>query len=68
LALKEGRIPPTLNLESADESLDENLLKIVSGKVLTESEKTSIVKRLVLKNSFGFGGTNVSLLLSEFRN
>ena len=66
LALKEGRIPPTLNVTNIDDIFDNNLLKIVSEKVEEKANANNSVK-LILKNSFGFGGTNVSLLLAEFR-
>ena len=67
MSLREGRIPPTLNVENVDDACDESLLKIVVGQcdVATGSNE---LKKLVLKNSFGFGGTNVSLLLAEFKN
>jgi 3-oxoacyl-(acyl-carrier-protein) synthase len=65
--LKEGRIPPTLNVENVDDTLDENLLRIVSERFEQKNESNDIPK-LVLKNSFGFGGTNVSLLLAEFKD
>ena len=67
LALKEGRVPPTLNVDNVDDACDEKLLKIVVGSCEAMTSSSDLPK-LVLKNSFGFGGTNVSLLLSEFKN
>jgi 3-oxoacyl-(acyl-carrier-protein) synthase len=61
--LKEGRIPATLNHDRSDECVDGDLLRIVAGTGRVQGG--SGVPRAVLKNSFGFGGTNVSLLLSE---
>jgi 3-oxoacyl-[acyl-carrier-protein] synthase II len=57
LALTEGRIPPTINLEEQDPAC---MLDYVP---LTARERP--VKH-ALNNSFGFGGTNASLLFSRF--
>lgn len=62
LACRDGLLPPTINLKAAeDEFSDMNF-------VPNEQQKweTSGKPRIALKNSFGFGGTNVSLCLSEF--
>ena len=53
LALRDGVIPPTINLENPDEGCD---LDFVPG----QSREQSV--QLALSNSFGFGGTNGSLL------
>lgn len=55
LALKEGILPPTLNLhepEEGCESIDLVPLKAKEKKI-----------KIALSNSFGFGGTNASLVL-----
>ena len=52
LALKDGILPPTLNLEEVDEQCNINLVK---GKAV----KAEIT--LALSNSFGFGGHNACL-------
>lgn len=55
LSMRDGVIPPTLNLSTPDPNCDLNYCPLVS------------VKRDVntcLSNSFGFGGTNASLVLS----
>ena len=57
LAIAEGRIPPTVNLVDQD---PECPLDYVA---LTARERRV---RHALNNSFGFGGTNCSLLLSRF--
>jgi 3-oxoacyl-[acyl-carrier-protein] synthase II len=57
LALQEGRVPPTANLEDQD---PECLLDCVP---LTARERKM---QHVMSNSFGFGGTNVALVLSRF--
>ncbi len=57
MALKEGFIPPTINLEFPDPECD---LNYTPGK--------GIARELTyaLTNSFGFGGTNGSLVISRF--
>ena len=57
LAVKENIIPPTLNLENPSEDCDLDLVPNVS------KEKPL---KIALSNSFGFGGTNASLIFSEF--
>ena len=57
LALLEGKVPPTANLEDQD---PECVLDCVA---LTARER---VMKHVMSNSFGCGGTNVSLVLSRF--
>jgi 3-oxoacyl-[acyl-carrier-protein] synthase II len=54
LAMSRGWIPPTLNLERAGEGCD---LDYVGGA------GRALSPRLVLTNSFGFGGINASLAL-----
>ena len=53
LAMRDGIVPPTLNLEDPSENCDIDLvpLKAKERKV-----------RYALSNSFGFGGTNASLI------
>lgn len=53
LAMREGLAPPTINLDNADEGCDLDF-------VPHEAQARPI--RIALSNSFGFGGTNVSLL------
>jgi len=57
LATQEGILPPTLNLENCSESTDIHLLPFKA------KEKRV---RYALSNSFGFGGTNTSLLFKAF--
>ena len=53
LAIRDGVLPPTINLENPDPECD---LNYVPGA----ARKTPV--RIALSNSFGFGGTNGSLI------
>ena len=55
LAIREGAVPPTLNLDNPSPSCDIDL-------VPKEAKKRRV--DYVLTNSFGFGGTNASLVFS----
>jgi len=57
LAIKENKIPPTLNLRNQDENFKSNYVP------MTAKEKEVNV---ALSNSFGFGGTNASLAFSKY--
>ena len=57
LAMKSGTLPPTLNLEEPDEGCDLNL-------VANTAQEKSV--NFAMSNSFGFGGTNVSLIFKKF--
>jgi len=54
LALRDGILPPTLNLENPSES--------VAGMDLVPLKAKERKVNAVLSNSFGFGGTNASLV------
>ncbi|MCA8927149.1 MAG: beta-ketoacyl-ACP synthase II [Alphaproteobacteria bacterium] len=56
LAMRDGILPPTLNLEQPSEACDLNL-------VAKTAQRREI--RAVLSNSFGFGGTNASLIFAK---
>jgi 3-oxoacyl-[acyl-carrier-protein] synthase II len=56
LALREGRVPPTLNLESQDPAID---LDVVSGAARDTRARHALV------NAFGFGGHSTSLVVSR---
>lgn len=59
-AVEEGIIPPTVNLETPEDSM----LNFVPG----ESQIwTKTGRRIALKNAFGFGGTNACLCVAEFQ-
>jgi 3-oxoacyl-[acyl-carrier-protein] synthase II len=57
MALLKGVIPPTINVEEQDPECDLDVIPNVAREKRTHH---------VLSNSFGFGGTNASLVLSEF--
>ena len=53
MALRDGTVPPTLNLENPSPSCDLDLVPLAAKKRPV---------RYALSNSFGFGGTNASLI------
>jgi len=57
LAMNHGVVPPTLNLENPDEGCDIDLVPKVAKERNVD---------MILSNSFGFGGTNASLVLKKF--
>ena len=57
LALKKGIVPPTLNLDNPSEGCDLDLVPHVA-----KERKVDVI----LSNSFGFGGTNASLIFRKF--
>lgn len=57
LAVKNGVVPPTLNLDNPDEGCDIDL-------VPHQAKERKV--RAALSNSFGFGGTNASLIIKAF--
>jgi len=57
LALQHQFLPPNINFHAPDEDADLNI-------VANESRPASL--RTVLSNSFGFGGTNASLVMQKF--
>ena len=59
LAIKNGIIPPTINYETPDPECDLDYVPNVPREVKV---------RTVMSNSFGFGGTNATLIFREFTN
>jgi 3-oxoacyl-(acyl-carrier-protein) synthase len=57
MALKEGKIPPTINYTTPDPECD---LDYTPNKTLEQKIDTA------LSNSFGFGGVNASLIFKSF--
>ena len=58
LGLKEGLIPPTLNIDNQDEEIKVNVAK-------NKPFKLSSGANFALNNSFGFGGHNVCIAFSK---
>jgi 3-oxoacyl-[acyl-carrier-protein] synthase II len=58
LGLKEGLIPPTLNLNNQDEEINVNVAKDKPFKLSSDAN-------FALNNSFGFGGHNVCIAFSK---
>ncbi|HZP43327.1 MAG TPA: beta-ketoacyl-ACP synthase II [Candidatus Binatia bacterium] len=56
LALRDGVVPPTINLEEPDAECDLDYVP---------REARDVKARYALSNSFGFGGTNASLLFGR---
>ncbi|HEU5394410.1 MAG TPA: beta-ketoacyl-[acyl-carrier-protein] synthase II, partial [Candidatus Methylomirabilis sp.] len=56
LALRHGLVPPTINYESPDPDCD---LDYVPNK------SRELALRVALSNSFGFGGTNATLVFRK---
>ena len=57
LALRHQRVPPTINLENPDPDCDLDYVP---------NEQRALPINYVLSNSFGFGGTNASLLFKRY--
>ncbi|NIP17379.1 MAG: beta-ketoacyl-[acyl-carrier-protein] synthase II, partial [Xanthomonadales bacterium] len=57
-AIRDGRIPPTANLQNADPECDLDY-------VPHEARAADI--RYAVNNGFGFGGTNGSLVLKKYQ-
>ena len=58
LAMRDGIIPPTINYETPDPECDLDYIP-------NQARQTRI--KAALSNSFGFGGQNVALIISEFK-
>jgi 3-oxoacyl-[acyl-carrier-protein] synthase II len=58
LAMDRGVLPPTINLENPDPECD---LDYIPNKARTAHVD------VVMSNSFGFGGTNASLVFKRFK-
>jgi 3-oxoacyl-[acyl-carrier-protein] synthase II len=57
LALQDQLLPPNINFSAFDDDLDLNIIA---------NEARPAVLHTALSNSFGFGGTNASLLMRKF--
>jgi 3-oxoacyl-[acyl-carrier-protein] synthase II len=57
LAIRDSIIPPTINYEEPDPECDLDYVPNVARKKEV---------RIVMSNSFGFGGTNATLIFKRF--
>ncbi|KAM7361004.1 3-oxoacyl-[acyl-carrier-protein] synthase, mitochondrial [Cochliomyia hominivorax] len=57
----ENKLPPSINVEELDEKVDVRI--VTTAEVWCEDTKK---RRVALKNSFGFGGTNASLCIASY--
>ena len=60
LAVREGRIPPTINLDEIDPACSKFNIDFTPNQTVEKKI------RYALSNSFGFGGTNASLIVGAF--
>jgi 3-oxoacyl-[acyl-carrier-protein] synthase II len=58
LALERGILPPTINLDNPDPECDLDYIPIIARKKQVD---------IAISNSFGFGGTNATLVFRKFR-
>ncbi|MBL7207257.1 MAG: beta-ketoacyl-[acyl-carrier-protein] synthase II, partial [Desulfobacterales bacterium] len=58
LTIHEGVIPPTINLDNPAKECDLDYVPKIARKAKVE---------IAMTNSFGFGGTNASLVLKKYR-
>jgi 3-oxoacyl-(acyl-carrier-protein) synthase len=58
LAMEHGTLPPTINLENKDPECDLDYVPNTARKQQVE---------VVMSNSFGFGGTNATIIFRKFR-
>jgi 3-oxoacyl-[acyl-carrier-protein] synthase II len=56
LAMRDGMLPPTINLENPDVTTSINLVPLKAQKRDVD---------VAMSNSFGFGGTNAALIFSK---
>ncbi len=59
MAMQQGIVPPTINLENPDEHIPEGM-----NLVPNKAQESGL--DVVMSNSFGFGGQNVSLVFKRF--
>lgn len=61
LACRDGKIPPTINLQEVSNDMD---LNFVPNKFQEWDKKFK--RRIALKNAFGFGGTNACICFANY--
>ena len=63
LSVYEGIVPPNINIDNLDPDIGKLNLNIVRDTAVCD---ISTKRRILLKNSFGFGGTNASLVFENY--
>ena len=64
-SLETGSIPGLVNLDKIESGIDNGLHVLKESIDLGKSKVGR--RRLVMKNSFGFGGTNACLFFAEYK-
>ena len=59
LAVVEGKLPPTINLDHVDPECDRFGINFIPGAAIDKP------LRCAMSNSFGFGGTNAALIIAK---
>ncbi|CAD7093487.1 unnamed protein product [Hermetia illucens] len=62
MGLKEGFVPPSINIKQVGDGINLNLIQEATRWKTSDGSR-----RTALKNSFGFGGTNATLCIAEYR-
>ena len=65
MAIHHSILPPNLNLEQPDPSM-QNQVRFTPGNPVPWTLESYQHRRILLKNSFGFGGTNASLCIASY--
>lgn len=66
MALYTATLPPNLNLEQPDPSLPLDRVRFTPNKPIAWNLEDEQERRILVKNSFGFGGTNASLCMASY--
>lgn len=70
LAVQSGILPPTLHVDELDPALQTSLAPSETSRcpltVITNQAQTAPSIQYAMKNSFGFGGTNASLIFGKY--
>ena len=64
LALKHGRVPATINIDELDDLEMDPRVEILTENAAVENSGKK--RKVIVKNSFGFGGTNATLMFADF--
>lgn len=65
MAIKNSILPPNLNLDQPDPTF-QNLVRFTPSAPIPWLLESNQSRRILLKNSFGFGGTNASLCIGSY--